>query len=133
MFRRLYFSPNLHLSLERPTTVDEVLIEARPILALEGPLDSLRVTQIICENKKNHEGITTKSCFVPANLRKGTVSIPLNEEKVIGWYKVFPHCFSQESKDQILSGSLMALLAAIMILMEETDKNNEPLFVPFMN
>jgi hypothetical protein len=131
-FRKLFYSPNLHLSsISRPTTVAEWLIKAKLILAVEGPVDSLNVTQNMTyiAMKKNDDTqdeslrLLSQNSFVCA-----VASLSLNENQQrekISWYNMLTSCYLHDnSRDQLLAISLSALLAAIIILLEEAMDQN---------
>jgi hypothetical protein len=139
IFRKLFYSPNLHLaSLHRPTTVGEFVIKAKLILAVEGPVDSLNVTQCnmmptkACLDMENnidtyddtHDEsllLLSQNSFVHA----ATLSLNEDQKEKISWYDILTSWYLQDkSKDQILAISLTALLAAIIILLEETMDQN---------
>lgn len=115
LFKKLFYSSKLyklHLSsLKHPATVNEILTTARPLLAGYDTLtadatgDSLRVTQESMSPTEEDEKD--------------------QKQEMICWYQTFAFCYNQEKpEEQMLVGSLMALLAAIAILAEERDENS---------
>jgi hypothetical protein len=117
LFKKLFYSSKLyklHLSsLKHPATVHEILTTARPLLAGYDTLtadatgDSLRVTQESMSHTPTEEDEKDQK-----------------QEKIC-WYQTFTFCYHQEKpEDQMLVGSLMALLAAIAILAEERDESS---------
>jgi hypothetical protein len=130
-FRKLFYSPNLRLSsISRPTTVAEWLIKAKLILAVEGPVDSLNVTQNMTyiAMKKNDDTQDESLRLLSQNSFICAASLSLNENhqrEKISWYSMLTSCYLPDnSKDQLLAISLTALLAAIIILLEEAMDQN---------
>lgn len=115
LFKKLFYSSKLYKlnlsSLKHPATVHEILSTARPLLAGYDTLtadatgDSLKVTQESMSPTEEDEKD--------------------QKQEMNCWYQTFTFCYHQEkSEDQMLVGSLMALLAAIAILAEERDESS---------
>jgi hypothetical protein len=113
LFKNLFYSSDLyklHLSsVQHPATVQEILAISRPILAGYDTLtadatgESSRVTQeSLSPTQDDQED---------------------QKQELTCWYQSLISCYHQgKPKDQMLVGSLMSLLAAIVILSEEADE-----------
>lgn len=128
-FRKLFYSPNLHLSsISRPTTVAEWVIKAKLILAVEGPVDSLNVTRNLSYISKNDDTQDESLRMLSQNSFVCAASLSLNrnqQREKISWYSKITSCYLHDnSRDRLLAISLTALLAAIIILLEEAMDQN---------
>jgi hypothetical protein len=113
LFRKLFYSSKLyklHLSsVQHHATVDEILAIARPFLAGYDTLTA---------DATGESSRVTQESMPPTQDDQED-----QKQELTCWYQSLTSCYHQEKpKDQMLVGSLMSLLAAIVILTEEAEE-----------